>query len=332
MGALNQRAALPPLLSYDLSPDEHFAQAIGRGCDLGRRLRQFEPVALQATTATRDLGFVALLILLTSWPDITYPFGLIEGLPAVGYAPCYGIFPSQPADRITLADVLSGWEEHNFQILSTLKPGKFLLEQSTKDAARGFCTPPLNLPQLRQQLQGQPYRLIPRCVITQSSGKQRVIENADAGGQTLRSADANKLVLCSPLRPAQHISQVLRNMSAPELARARATDTWESGGEDWPDAYRHSPMAVFETRGCIVTFWHHEWQWATPAFQVYAGLLFGLPLAVTSFNRYSRLVEALGRRLCYVLVSLYFDDASIQDWSSSRGSAQCQPASGDTIC
>ena len=66
----------------------------------------------------------------------------------------------------------------------------------------------------------------------------------------------------------------------------------------------------------------HSYEWAAPAFQVYAGLLFSLPLAVTSFNRYSRLVEALGRRLCYALVSLYFDDASIQDWSSSRGSAQ----------
>ena len=34
VGALNQRAALPPLLSYDLSPDEHFAQALKRGRDL----------------------------------------------------------------------------------------------------------------------------------------------------------------------------------------------------------------------------------------------------------------------------------------------------------
>ena len=157
-------------------------------------------------------------------------------------------------------------------------------------------------------------------MITQSSGKQRIIDNADAGGQTLRSSDANKLVLCSPLRPAQHISQVLRHMSSHELGQACATDTWESGGEDWPDAYRHSPIRVTETRGCVVAFWHHEW--SAPAFQVYAGLLFGLPLAVTSFNRYSRLVEALGRHLCYALVSLYFDDASIQDWSSSRGPAQ----------
>ena len=168
-------------------------------------------------------------------------------------------------------------------------------------------------------------------MITQSSGKQRIIDNADAGGQTLRSSDANKLVLCSPLRPAQRIGQVLRHMSSRELAQAYATDTWESGGEDWPDAYRHSPMGVTETRGCVVTFWHHEW--AAPAFQVYAGLLFGLPLAVTSFNRYSRLVEALGRRLCYVLVSLYFDDASVfEPRVGSVGFRYPEPTSGYTMC
>jgi len=38
-------------------------------------------------TAKRDLGFTSLLIVLSSWPDITYPYGLITGLPAVGYAP-----------------------------------------------------------------------------------------------------------------------------------------------------------------------------------------------------------------------------------------------------
>ena len=48
----------------------------------------------------------------------------------------------------------------------------------------------------------------------------------------------------------------------------------------------------------------------------------GYRLAVTSFNRYSRLVEALGRRLCLVLVSMYFDDANIVDWKSSGGSGQ----------
>ena len=46
------------------------------------------------------------------------------------------------------------------------------------------------------------------------------------------------------------------------------------------------------------------------------------PPAVTSFNRFSRLVEALSRRLCRVLVSLFFGDATITDLKSSKGSGQ----------
>ena len=79
-------------------------------------------------------------------------------------------------------------------------------------------------------------------------------------------------------------------------------------------------MGFAESLGCDVTWFHQEWR--EPAFQIYTGLLFGLPLAVTSFNRYSRLIEALARRFLYNLVSMYFDDACISDWSSSKGSGQ----------
>ena len=79
-------------------------------------------------------------------------------------------------------------------------------------------------------------------------------------------------------------------------------------------------MAMQESLGCVVVWYHIEWQ--EPAYQVYSGLLFSLPLAVTSFNRFSRLVEALSRRLCRVLVSLYFDDATITDLRSYKGSGQ----------
>ena len=79
-------------------------------------------------------------------------------------------------------------------------------------------------------------------------------------------------------------------------------------------------MSADESRACVVC-WHHR-EWGVPAYQLYTGLLFGLPLAVTSFNRYSRFSEALGRRLLFLLVSLYFDDAHVTDWSSSKGSGQ----------
>ena len=173
VGALRQRAALPPMLAYGLSPDERFQQALHLGqCPLPteqpavldldlsfapkkcpqptkaigavkelhrrwqKRLRQFQHPALRATTAKRDLGFVGLMVILTSWPDISYPHGLIHGLPAVGYAPGYGIFPSQPAARITFQQVIDDCDAHNVRILASLKPGKddgFLLEQAVSE-------------------------------------------------------------------------------------------------------------------------------------------------------------------------------------------------------
>ena len=286
-------------------------------------LRQFQTPAIQRVTQTRDVGFTSLLIVLTSWPDVTYPHGLVTGLPAVGYAPCYGIFPELQVDPISFASVLGDWESHNSQILTRLRPGPdddVALVQSSADADKGFCTHPMTRSEFLREIQGQPHRLIPRCVITQSSGKKRIIDDAAVGGQSASSRDSNKLVLCTPLRPAQHVQAILFYLTELEKAEIRHSDAFESGGEDWPDAYRHSPMARSEALLCVVTFWHHDWQ--APAFQVYSGLLFGLPLAVTSFNRYSRLVESLGRRLLWTMVSMYFDDATITDWQSSRGSAQ----------
>ena len=41
------------------------------------------------------------------------------------------------------------------------------------------------------------WHIILRCVIAQSSGKQRVIDNGDTGGQSDLSSDANMLTPCS---------------------------------------------------------------------------------------------------------------------------------------
>ena len=208
-------------------------QAVGALRELKQRwqgvtaaLRERQPAAIGRVTAQRDVGFTALLIILSSWPDVSYPYGLVCGLPAVGYA-------------------------HPVQ-------GGGLLSQPTLDAERGFCTYPMRRQELLQAVKGAPFRSIPRCVITQSSGKQRIIDNADQGDL---SADANKLVLCTPLRPAQHIRAVVAQMTPDSLRAAAAADSWESG-------------------------------------------------------------ESLGRRLVFVLVSMYFDDASLTDWRSAKGSGQ----------
>ena len=53
----------------------------------------------------RDLGLLGLLVVLLSWGDVAMPLGFVRGLPAVGLAPPYGIFPLQPALPISLEDV-----------------------------------------------------------------------------------------------------------------------------------------------------------------------------------------------------------------------------------
>ena len=334
-GALSQKAALPPLISFGLEPDEHFSRclqvgqiplptermplldddlwfassvcttppeqvksfrqhAIGalkelkqRWAPVTKHLRALQSPAIRGVTAARDLGLTALLILLSSWADVSYPFGLISGTPAVGTAPNYGIFPAQPGRSITLDEVLEGWESHNSHITRSLKPGlhdETLLEQSLKDADQGFCTPPLTSQELQRITKGRAFRLIPRCIIVQSSGKKRIIDNGDTGGQSALSSDHNKLVLCSPLRPAQHIAMVAASMTWEAWQVRLEHDHFESGGEDWPNAYRHTPISEAESLCCVVCFWNTTW--SSPAFQVYHSLLFGLPLTVTSFNRY----------------------------------------------
>ena len=287
------------------------------------RLRRHQAPALRRVTAARDIGLIALLVVLFSWPDTALPFALIAGMPAVGFAPCYGVFPQIPVEQISFQEVMGDWRAHNARTLERLGPSKddeFLLQQSTKDFESGFCSPPLTKEAPLKQIKGRPYRLIPRCVITQSSGKQRIIDNADVGGQSETSRDSNKLVLCSALRPGQHAPAIVSRIPPEDLDAAKESDSLESGGEDGPDAYRHCPMHEDESLACLVVWWHHEWN--APAFQIYAGLLFGLPLAVTSFNRYSRFAEASSRRIALTVASSYFDDFNVVDWASSKGSGQ----------
>ena len=50
------------------------------------------------------------------------------------------------------------------------------------------------------------------------------VDNGDTGGQSARSSDANKLTLCSPVRPAQHISLVMHRWSDEDVADFRSHD------------------------------------------------------------------------------------------------------------
>ena len=97
-----------------------------------------------------------------------------------------------------------------------------------------------------------------------------------------------------------------------------------SWGEDLPDAYRYTHMVVHEADACLVVWWHPDWK--TAVVQKYWGMLFGLPNAVTSFNRWQKFARAVVRRTLACLFTMYFDDGTAQDWASSATDAQRQVA------
>lgn len=143
------------------------------------------------------------------------------------------------------------------------------------------------------------FRLIKRFVISQASGKKRVIDDAAAGQQSFWSRDANHLQFCCALQPCAHLqalSHACRGHGFQHLREAVVTC-----GEDLPDAYRKIPMQLDHRAACIVAYLTVS---GRLAFRAYNSMLFGLPLAVTAFNRLPYLCQAILRR-CFALMASF---------------------------
>ena len=284
-------------------------------------IRQFQPEEVRLVTASRHIALIGLLLLLTQWPDHDLMFDLIFGFPAVGFAPHLPVYASQEATFISVQEVFaSAWDDAQ-HILSSLKPGPFdetITQAGQEDEAKNFCGPSMTWTQLCEAR--TPFRLIKRFCIQQPSGKLRVIDDAAANGQSRLSQDGSKLDLCSAVQPglnARLLWEAKTHLQGPESV---LQDRLETGGEDLPNAYRYVPMRPADSWMAIVAYW--DGGAGSPRFRRYYGQLFGLPLAVTAFNRWPRFFQALARRLGGLMTSLYFDDASIMDWRSGKGGAQ----------
>ena len=69
-------------------------------------------------------------------------------------------------------------------------------------------------------------------------------------------------------------------------------------------------MLPEHTWACLVVYAHEGQAW----WRRYHSMLFGLPLAVSAFNRLPFLLQAAVRRCLAILCSFYFDDATAQDF------------------
>ena len=77
-----------------------------------------------------------------------------------------------------------------------------------QDVEKGFASEPVPLTDLESSLEASKCRFVRRFVITQATGKSRIIDDAANGGQSDVSTDENALCFCSAIQPAHHIEAV----------------------------------------------------------------------------------------------------------------------------
>jgi hypothetical protein len=125
--------------------------------------RRMQPNSVRQVTQTRDVGMIAVLIILLHWPDISYAYHMLAGFPAVGYAPWCQVFSKKPAQRVERSHVLEGGMRKAEKILDRMRPSaddEFITEASEADCSKGWSSPPMAWEELREATQGRQLRLI----------------------------------------------------------------------------------------------------------------------------------------------------------------------------
>lgn len=169
-------------------------------------IRSQQAEALKLVNPQVHFALLALMIGVLQWPDTTFCRNLFAGFPATGYVGPCGVWDAQPAPYALDTEVFQHSETDAATLAAEIQQRPIADEDlaviqsaSAEDEKKHWCTPEFGWDALCSF--GRPYRLIKRFVITQASGKKRVIDDAAGGGQSAHSHDANHLQFCSAPRP-----------------------------------------------------------------------------------------------------------------------------------
>ncbi len=300
-------------------------QELARRCeDLSEHLKKFQAPSVASVAHNINVAFVAVVCLVTRWPDWRLPSRFVSGFRIVGVLERAAVFAPLPrAERqVTISGMIAGNISIREQVEAAHahQDAEFLVQCCRDDQAKGSGGPLLTEAQVDEQFKAGQWTATPRFMITQSTGKRRAIDDGKRGGQNAATFDDEKLVLCTAVQPV-HAARALRE----EASRAGvedlvAADHLETGGEDMPDAYRGVPCAPEDLAYNIVAVKPPDSE--SVLYQVMYGLMFGYSSAVKNFNRWSKFLEAAARRIAGVLWSMYFDDGNIIDFASAKGEGQ----------
>ena len=209
------------------------------------------------------------------------------------------------------------------QILSGPPPRHHerILELTEQEIQSGFSAPLVDRHQIDRQFGVGNWSCIPRFLVQQHAGKDRLIDNGARGGHS----DASSFEETIYTESVDFIPTAVRGLwsaakpsGAPLPEEEHLLPTF--GLDDLPDAFRACPLSRESQRAAVVVVYdHRKSQWAV---SVMKGAPYGVGSVVLTFNRLPALAIAATRRIFGVAATAYFDDIATVDLQWGQGTAQ----------
>ena len=238
---------------------------------LNRYILSHQLPHVAAVAGSMNVVMIAILIMLSGWPDKHLPMRFVTGFDVLGCMESSGLFAPCEAEPVTSKRMLC--EEHEDKLRGwvsrmTAEDSAVALRACRTDESRGLASRVMSKAEVDRRFGRYNWASCPRFVITQGTGKKRPIDDGFKGGVSAATSYQEKLGLCSA-------TQTASSARALQAAFARRYDGEafpgiEAGGDDLPDAYRRIPASTGDLNVNLVAI-HIDGHWR---FQIVYGLLF----------------------------------------------------------
>jgi hypothetical protein len=294
---------------------------------VSEKLRAFQQPSVSAVAGEAHVAFILMITLVALWPDTNLALCFITGFRTMGLIAVSGVFPMcVPSGLNTPSALLRTAGTYHDKLTAVCRPHpdvEALLEACEKDRGPGGASALLPRQHWDNLYGRNGWRTVPRFPVEQWNGT-RACDNGRAGGQNDAQLVQDCLVLNGAMQPVRVVRRIATLAEPEKVDLAAEGHKMQTGGDDLPRAYRKIPVAPEDLMFNIVALavWvgdSAEWR-----FQQVFGNLFGYASAVANFSRASLFLQGAPRRLLAIMVSMFFDDASVQDFEAAGSEAQSQ--------
>ena len=316
--------------------------------DVGKALDELSSViqshlhpCVARAAATKRPAHMAFLTAVMRWPDVSQAQGYIEGFPIIGEIPSSNLFRQllPEGERGLDTELESGFfgdaAEQAINEIETRRPScdADAIWHCVQDTiGKGSASAPQTRAHFDSEFGAGQWRPMPTFLVTQSCGKQRVINDAKAGAQNAWSEMLETIFAISVdfiATAAYVLLDEIRAVWAEVTMDAVLADIlaalphWCSlriSLDDIPDAYNGVPVRPDQARANIIALWSPPDQcWVYVSQQ---GLGFGLSSAVPTFCRAPTLAVAAARRVFGTVTAAYYDDCPVVEVEAECSSGQ----------